>query len=115
VWAEAAGTLRPYLAPGGLPQVFNFGLVRSRWTRRRHPALATGPGGSDSTRWLEAPADALCFARDPGFLFLANVGAAPLRLPVFREVLLASGPLLRGATGLSDGSLPPDTAVWLSA
>jgi alpha-glucosidase len=65
-------------------------------------------------RWLEAPGDALSFARDPGFLFLANLGAEPLRLPEFREVLVTSGPLIRGAAGLSDGSLPPDTAVWLS-
>jgi alpha-glucosidase len=82
--------------------------------RRRHPALGTGFAGSDSMRWLEAPGDALFFARDPGFLFLANLGQDPLRLPEFREVLLASGPLIHGATGLSDGSLPPDTAVWLS-
>jgi len=82
--------------------------------RRRHPALGTGVDGSHSMRWLESPGDALFFARDPGFLFLANLGPEPLRLPEFREVLLASGPLIRGATGLSDGSLPPDTAVWLS-
>jgi alpha-glucosidase len=82
--------------------------------RRRHPALGTGLSGGDSMRWLAAPADALHFARDPGFLFLANLGTTPLRLPEFREVLLASGPLLQGPTGLSDGSLPPDTAVWLS-
>jgi len=31
------------------------------------------------------------------------------------NLMLASGPLLQGAAGLSDGSLPPDTAVWLSA
>jgi alpha-glucosidase len=83
--------------------------------RRQHPALGTGPGGSaagatrvayDAMRWLEAPADALCFARDPGFLLLANLGPAPLPLPPHRELLLASGPL-------ADGALPPDTAVWL--
>jgi alpha-glucosidase len=101
-------------------------------TRKHHPALGTGPAvdpaagpangdparpaglPGDAMRWLEAPADALFFARDPGFLFLANLGQAPLRLPAFREVLLASGPLIHGDTGLSDGSLPPDTAVWLS-
>jgi alpha-glucosidase len=64
-------------------------------------------------RWLEAPGDALFFARDPGFLFLANLGTEPLRLPEFRTILLASGPLIHGPAGLSDGSLPPDTAVWL--
>jgi alpha-glucosidase len=82
--------------------------------RRWHPALGAGHQGPGSMRWLEAPADALCFARDPGFLFLANLGSAPLRLPEFREVLLASGPLIAGAAGLSDGSLPPGTAAWLS-
>ena len=81
--------------------------------RRGHPALGTGPDGSGSIRWLEAPDDALCFARDPGFLFLANLGPEPLRLPEFREVLVASGPLIPGAHGRSDGSLPKDTAVWL--
>ena len=36
VWADSADTLRPYLAPGGLPQVFNFELVQSSWSA---PAL----------------------------------------------------------------------------
>jgi alpha-glucosidase len=31
VWTEEAQTLRPYLEPGGLPQVFNFQLTRVRW------------------------------------------------------------------------------------
>jgi alpha-glucosidase len=93
--------------------------------RRYHPALGTGLAAregypehkdtlrGDAMRWLEAPDDALFFARDPGFLFLANLGTTPLRLPEFREILLASGPLVHGDSGLSDGSLPPDTAVWL--
>jgi hypothetical protein len=41
------------------------------------------------------------------------LGTTALRLPRFREVLLASGPPLPGGAGLPDGSLPPDTAVWL--
>ena len=36
VWADSADTLRPYLAPDGLPQVFNFELVQSLWSA---PAL----------------------------------------------------------------------------
>ncbi len=81
--------------------------------RRRHPALGTGASdtgnpGSGSMRWLEAPGDALCFERDPGFVFFANLGNTPLSLPKFRELLLASGPLH------PDGTLPPDAAVWLS-
>jgi alpha-glucosidase len=96
--------------PGSFLTLYREALRIRRW----HPALGTGFAGGDSMRWLEAPADALFFARDPGFLFLANLGTTPLRLPEFREVLLASGPLIPGATGLSDGSLPPDTGVWLS-
>jgi alpha-glucosidase len=87
--------------------------------RRRHPALGAGTGAGDAAardamRWLDTPADTLCFARDPGFVFLANLGREPLRLPQFREVLLSSGPLLPGAAGRPDGALPTDTAVWLS-
>ncbi len=31
VWADTPGTLLPYLASGGLPQVFNFELIVARW------------------------------------------------------------------------------------
>src|SRR5207302_703468 len=31
VWYDVAETLRPYLAPGGLPQVFNFQLILAGW------------------------------------------------------------------------------------
>jgi alpha-glucosidase len=82
--------------------------------RREHPALGTGPAGRDAMRWLTAPGDALSFSRDPGFVFFANLGAAPLRLPGFREVLLASGPLAAGESEAGDGLLPPGTAVWLA-
>jgi alpha-glucosidase len=36
VWADSAATLAPYLAPGELPQVFNFDLVTAAWSA---PAL----------------------------------------------------------------------------
>ena len=70
--------------------------------RRDHPALGRG-----TLRWLDAEG-LLCFAREPGFILAANLGAAPVPLPVHREILLASGPV-------TDGSLPPDTAAWLSS
>ena len=73
--------------------------------RRGHPALGRG-----TMRWLEA-SGLLCFAREPGFVFAANLGRAATPLPPHREILLASEP---DAVG-SDGSLRPDTAVWLSA
>jgi alpha-glucosidase len=106
-WGE-----RSVAAQDGDPDSFLTLYREALRLRRRHPAL--GVGGDDSMRWLETPVDVLCFARDPGFLFLANLGTQPLPLPGFREVLLASGSLIRGTAGLSDGSLPPDTAVWLS-
>jgi alpha-glucosidase len=70
--------------------------------RREHPALGAG-----YMRWLDTEDGALVFARDPGFVFAANLAAAPLRLPPHQEVILASGPLRE------NGSLPRDTAVWL--
>ena len=79
--------------------------------RREHPALGRG-----TMRWIDEPQQAgglLCFAREPGFLFAANLSLDPKTaapLPPHREVLLASEP---DAVG-SDGSLRPDTAVWLS-
>jgi alpha-glucosidase len=86
-----------------------LGLYRAALRlRREHPALGRG-----TLRWLDEPAapegtGLICFARDPGFVFAANLGAAPEPLPPHREILLASEPI-------SDDSLPPDTAVWLSA
>jgi alpha-glucosidase len=72
--------------------------------RRELPALGAG-----TLSWLDNPdAGSLSFAREPGFIFAANLGDAPVPLPPHREILLASEPL-------PDGSLPPDTAAWLSA
>jgi alpha-glucosidase len=89
--------------------------------RAENPALGVGESGfgglgglaglagrDAAIRWLDAPDDALVFARDPGFVFAANLGSRPLPLPPHREVLLASGALAPG------GALPRDTAVWLA-
>jgi alpha-glucosidase len=95
--------------------------------RRENPALGVGESGFSglgglagrgglaglagrdaAIRWLDAPDDALIFARDPGFVFVANLGGRPFPLPPHREVLLASGALA------PDGALPRDTAVWLA-
>jgi alpha-glucosidase len=71
--------------------------------RRELPALGTG-----TLRWLDSPAGSLIFARDPGFVFVANLGDAPVPLPPHTEVLLSSEPLPE------DGTLPPNTAAWLT-
>jgi alpha-glucosidase len=122
-WGE-----RSVAAQDGDPDSFLTLYRQALRIRREHPALGIGPAGVGSAsaspagpsamEWRTAPGDALYFTRDPGFAFLANLGTAPLRLPEFREVLLASGPLLPGpagpgASGLSGGMLPPDAAVWL--
>jgi alpha-glucosidase len=71
--------------------------------RRAHPALGAG-----AMRWLDAPPDMLVFARDPGFVFAANLGATAVPLPSHREVLLASAPIT------SRRELAADTAAWLA-
>jgi alpha-glucosidase len=81
--------------------------------RREHPALGSGPEGGDSMRWLDGPDDALFFARDPGFLFAANLGPSAVPLPPHSAVLLASGPLGADEAGLA--TLPRDTAAWLAS
>jgi len=72
--------------------------------RIRRESLALGEG---SLRWLDLPPGALGFERDPGFVCIVNISAAPFALPEDGEVLLASGPLTPGR------ELPVDTAVWL--
>ena len=70
--------------------------------RRAQEAL-----GSGKLRWLDGPPGCLVFARDPGFVCVINLGATPVPLPPYREVLIASGPI--------DGiTLPANTTAWLS-
>jgi alpha-glucosidase len=71
--------------------------------RRAQPALGDG-----KLRWLEAPAGALAFAREPGFACVVNFSADPVSPPAKAQVLIASGPLE------DDGRVPADTTVWLA-
>lgn len=69
-------------------------------------AIAARPSG-DFT-WVSAPdADHLEFSRGSSFTCIANTGESARPLPDV-PVILASGPLD------DDGSLPPDTTVWLA-
>ena len=70
--------------------------------RKAHPAL-----GGGSLAWLDSAKDVLAFERAPGLAVVLNTGDAPARPGISGEVLLSSGPLP------GDGSIPPDTAVWL--
>ncbi len=55
--------------------------------------------------WVQAPAGCLAYRRGPNLVVYLNAGDAPVEL-ADGEVLLASGPI-------PDGTLPPNTAVWL--
>jgi alpha-glucosidase len=76
-----------------------------RALRLRHSEPALGDG---TLEWLDAPAGALAFAREPGFACIVNVSADPVQPPAGAGILLASGPLVR------DGRVPSDTAIWLT-
>jgi alpha-glucosidase len=112
VWWEDAVVYRYSVESQLADEHSTVNLYRSALRLRRdHPALGRGaPGldapGLDTLRWLGPDEDGLlCFAREPGFVLAVNFGPAPV--PAHRDVLLASEPV-------AGGSLPPDTAVWLS-
>ncbi len=69
--------------------------------RRAHPALGDG-----ALEWLEAPDGALAFAREPGFVCIANLSGSPVPSPDEAQVLLSSGALT------ADRRVPRDTTVW---
>jgi alpha-glucosidase len=69
----------------------------------RHTLPSLGDG---ALRWLNSRRDVLVFRREPGFMCVVNLGAAPVAPPCEGRVLIASGPVADG------GRLPPDTAAW---
>ncbi|MDQ6816331.1 MAG: glycoside hydrolase family 13 protein [Actinomycetota bacterium] len=69
--------------------------------RRAQPGLGDG-----TLSWLQAPAGALAFAREPSFVCVVNVSAEPVAAPDDAELLLSSGPLT------DDGRVPQDVAAW---
>jgi alpha-glucosidase len=77
---------------------------RALHLRRAQPALGDG-----TLRWTPAPAGALAFGRDPGFVCIVNFSSEPVTLPEGAKLLISSGPLT------DDGRLPRDTTVWLTA
>jgi alpha-glucosidase len=68
--------------------------------RRRETGLGDGP-----MTWHPSPVGVLAFDRGCAFMSITNLSDSPAELPV-GDVLLASN-------DLSDGSIPPDTTVWL--
>jgi alpha-glucosidase len=84
--------------PGSMLELYRRALA----IRRTHEALGDG-----SLEWVDAPAEVLSFARDPGFVCVVNLAAEPVASPA-GTTLLSSGPLE------GDGRVPPDTAVWIA-
>jgi alpha-glucosidase len=84
--------------PGSMLELYRSAL------RLRHASAALGDG---KLTWLAAPDGVLAFAREPGFACWVNLAPDPVPLPDDVQVLLASGPL-------HGGTLPSDTAVWLT-
>ncbi|WP_433442670.1 glycoside hydrolase family 13 protein [Nonomuraea sp. CA-141351] len=70
--------------------------------RKEHPAL-----GGGTLTWLDSPKDVLAIERDPGLVVVLNTGEEPVRLDLGGEILLSSGPLP------DDGTIPPDTTIWV--
>jgi alpha-glucosidase len=78
-------------------------LYRAALALRRSSAAF----GAEELQWLPAPEGCLAFRRPGGLVCLLNVSGAPVPLPEGR-VLLASAEV-------GDGTVPDDTAVWLTA
>ncbi|GGO71546.1 glycoside hydrolase family 13 protein [Nonomuraea cavernae] len=73
--------------------------------RKEHPAL-----GGGTLTWLDSPRDVLAFERDPGLAVVLNTGERPVELAALglrSEVLLSSGPQA------GDGTVAPDSTLWL--
>jgi alpha-glucosidase len=83
--------------PGSMLRLYRDGLA----LRSSEAALGDG-----QLQWHGHLADVLSFTRDPGFACLVNFSAEAVPLPEHEKVMLTSGEL-------TDGLLPPDTAVWL--
>jgi alpha-glucosidase len=76
--------------------------------RAEHPALGEGDG---TVQWLAAPEGVLAFAREPGFVAIANTTAAPRTVEITGTLLLSSGidPDVAGDAV----TVPASTTVWL--
>src|SRR5262245_33687397 len=71
----------------------------------RHRRAERDLGGT-GLAWLDSDPDVLAFRRGERLVCLANLSGVAVPLPPHERVILASGPL-------PEGTLPPDTAVWV--
>jgi alpha-glucosidase len=62
--------------------------------------------GGGSLQWLPSEPGVLAFRREPGLTVVTNISSASV--PISGRVLLSSSPLN------ANGTLPPDTTVWLA-
>jgi alpha-glucosidase len=74
---------------------------------RRAIALRHGRAAFDgSIEWLDMPAGALAFRGADGLLCVLNTGSSAIALP--------DGAVSVSSGVVSDGTLPPNTAAWLT-
>lgn len=67
--------------------------------------------GDGRLNWLDAPDGALAFARDDGFVCIANLSPRAIDLPEHEEILLSSTALEVAGDGAA--RLPSDSTAWL--
>ncbi|MFE0779118.1 glycoside hydrolase family 13 protein [Streptomyces sp. NPDC058861] len=96
-WARYAVD-RQAADPGSMLSLYRTALR----LRRGEPGFGDGP-----LEWLPSPDGVLTFTRAENLLCAVNLSDRPVPLPPHADVLLASDELP------ADGTLPPDTAVWL--
>lgn len=83
--------------PGSMLHLYRSALA----IRSAEPGLGDGP-----MTWLDSPEGVLAFTRPRGFTCMVNLSDAPVDLPWYDQLLLAS-------TALVNGQLPVDGAAWL--
>jgi alpha-glucosidase len=76
--------------------------------RGEHSALGEGDG---TIRWLAASDDVLAFAREPGFVAIANTSAAPRTVELTGTLLLSSG--VAPDMAADAVTVPAHTTIWL--
>ena len=95
-WAESSVQAQES-TPGSMLELYRTVIA----LRASRPELGDGP-----MRSVASGDDLLVFERGQHFLFVLNLGDSAVPLPAHDRVLIAS-------SGLVDGLLAPDSAVWL--
>ncbi len=114
VWYETPATLAPYLAGSGLPQVFNFQLILSRWDAaelRDSIDAINAMAGGDRAPWVISNHD----VTRPVTRYAVNQGGGPRRagkLPQVGDPELRAGAARARAAALLMLALPGSAYLY---